>query len=43
MHALPRWVGDTNFMSTVAEARVLSEPLTASWERLKAAWPQVLR
>ncbi|MEX1008178.1 MAG: HIT domain-containing protein [Acidimicrobiia bacterium] len=40
MHALPRWVGDTNFMSAVAEARVLPEPLTASWEKLRAGWPQ---
>src|SRR5436190_2726490 len=39
MHALPRWVGDTNFMTVVAEARVLPEPLSTSWEKLKAAWP----
>ena len=38
MHALPRWVGDTNFMTAVAEARVLPEPLTASWEKVRAAW-----
>ena len=38
MHALPRWVGDTNFMTTVAEARVLPEPLTVTWEKLRAAW-----
>ncbi|MGH8993919.1 MAG: HIT family protein, partial [Acidimicrobiia bacterium] len=24
-HAMPRWDGDTNFMTTVAEARVISE------------------
>jgi ATP adenylyltransferase len=39
MHALPRWVGDTNFMTALAEARVLPEPLSMSWEKLKAAWP----
>ncbi len=27
VHVLPRWVGDTNFMTTVAEARVLPESL----------------
>jgi diadenosine tetraphosphate (Ap4A) HIT family hydrolase len=40
VHALPRWSGDTNFMTSVAEARVLPEPLHRSWERLKAAWPE---
>ena len=39
VHALPRWNGDTNFMTTVAETRVLPEALSASWEKLKAAWP----
>jgi ATP adenylyltransferase len=39
LHALPRWNGDTNFMTAVAEARVLPEPLHRSWEKLKAAWP----
>jgi ATP adenylyltransferase len=39
VHALPRWDGDTNFMTTVAEARVLPEPLHRSWEKLRAAWP----
>jgi ATP adenylyltransferase len=39
VHALPRWDGDTNFMTTVAEARVLPETLSDSWEKLRAAWP----
>jgi diadenosine tetraphosphate (Ap4A) HIT family hydrolase len=39
VHVLPRWVGDTNFMTSVAEARVLPEPLTRSLERLRAHWP----
>ena len=39
MHALPRWVGDTNFMTSVAEARVLPEPLGVTWKKLKGAWP----
>ena len=39
VHVLPRWSGDTNFMTTVAEARVLPEPLTQSYEKLRAAWP----
>jgi ATP adenylyltransferase len=39
MHVLPRWTGDTNFMTAVAEARVLPEPLTRSYEKLRAEWP----
>jgi ATP adenylyltransferase len=39
VHALPRWDGDTNFMTTVAETRVLPESLDASWEKLRATWP----
>jgi len=40
VHALPRWNGDTNFMTSVAETRVLPETLSASWEKLIAAWPR---
>jgi ATP adenylyltransferase len=39
VHVLPRWTGDTNFLTTIAEARVLPEPLTTSYEKLRAAWP----
>ena len=38
-HAMPRWDGDTNFMTTVAEARVISEDLRTTWEKLRKAWP----
>ncbi|MXW43069.1 MAG: HIT domain-containing protein [Acidimicrobiia bacterium] len=40
VHCLPRWQGDTNFTTTVAEARVLPEPLSESWAKLKNAWPE---
>jgi ATP adenylyltransferase len=40
VHALPRWNGDTNFMTTVAEVRVLPESLPASYAKLTAAWPR---
>jgi ATP adenylyltransferase len=39
VHVLPRWSADTNFMTSVAEARVLPEALPATLERLKKAWP----
>jgi ATP adenylyltransferase len=39
VHALPRWSGDSNFMTSVAEARVLPEALPTTWARLRAAWP----
>jgi ATP adenylyltransferase len=38
-HVLPRWAGDTNFMTSVAEARVLPETLPRSYEKLRASWP----
>jgi ATP adenylyltransferase len=38
VHALPRWSGDTNFMTSVAEARVLPEPLSTSYRKIKDAW-----
>jgi ATP adenylyltransferase len=40
VHVLPRWSADTNFMTSVAEARVLPEALPATLERLKNAWPK---
>jgi ATP adenylyltransferase len=38
MHVLPRWPGDTNFMTTVAETRVLPEDLATTWRKLGAAF-----
>ena len=39
LHVLPRWAADTNFMTTVAETRVLPEGLDAAWRKLTQAWP----
>lgn len=41
VHVVPRWHADTNFMTTVAEARVLPEALGDTLARLREAWAQV--
>jgi ATP adenylyltransferase len=33
-HVLPRWGGDTNFMTAIGETRVLSESLAATWQKV---------
>jgi ATP adenylyltransferase len=39
VHVVPRWNGDTNFITAVAETRVLPESLTEADAKLRAAWP----
>ena len=38
-HVLPRWDADSNFMTSIALARVLPEPLDATLQKVRAAWP----
>ena len=43
LHAVPRWSGDNNFMSVLAETRILPEMLEESWRRLRAALAEDVR
>ncbi len=39
VHVVPRWTGDSNFMSAVANTQTLPESLASSAARLRTAWP----
>ena len=36
LHVLPRWVGDSNFMTTIGETRTIPEELRTTYEKLKS-------
>jgi ATP adenylyltransferase len=38
LHALPRWVGDANFMTVTAETRIHAETLVTTYKRFREAF-----
>lgn len=38
-HVVPRWTGDSNFLSAIANTQTLPESLDSSAARLRSAWP----
>ena len=42
VHVLPRWGGDTNFMVTVANTKILPESLAVSAERLRVRFSDMV-
>ena len=42
MHVVPRWNGDTNFMTVVGDTRVLPEELAQSADKLKPIFQKLV-
>ena len=40
-HVVPRWHGDTNYMATLAETRIIPEWIDETYARLRAIWSEI--
>jgi ATP adenylyltransferase len=40
VHVVPRWNGDSNFMTSVANTRTIPEPLPMTASKIRDAWPK---
>ena len=38
IHVLPRWPGDTSFMTTIGETRIVPEDLSVTYQKLARAF-----
>lgn len=40
VHVVPRWTGDSNFMTALASTRTIPEPLPLTATKIRGAWPK---